>query len=131
MADWMTISDAVDAFDLYDLYSEIVDSYSENMNDESSVALELYDLLEEHEEEYEFAPNEAGDYSESLERNLKEAVANIFEEQGLGDILGDDFTDSAMDESDIADIYDGKAGRNPMARDDFDEDAFDDDEDDF
>lgn len=135
MAKWMTISEAVDALDLYDLYTEIVDSYSEGIEDESSLALELYDLLEEHEEEYEFSPNEDGDYSESLERNLKDAVAAIFEEQGLGEILGDEFLDSALDDDDIADIYDGKyeAGsrRNRLESDDFDEDDFDDDEPDY
>lgn len=105
MAKWMTISDAVDAFGLYDLFTEIVDSYSEDMDDQSSVASELLDLLEEHDEEYAFFADPDGDYAESFERNLRDAVGVIFEEYDLGDLPEDEFLDTAVDEDDLDDIY--------------------------
>ena len=105
MAKWMTISDAVDAFGLYDLFTDIVDSYSEDMDDQSAVASELLDLLEEHDEEYEFIADPDGDYAESFERNLRDAVAVIFEEYDLGDLPDDDFLDTAVDEDELDDIY--------------------------
>lgn len=124
MAKWMTINDAVDAFELYDLYSEIVDSYRDDTDDPGSVAAELYELLEEHEDVYEFSPDQDGEYDESFERNLREAVGVIFDEHGH--TIGDDYSDSAMDDDDIADIYDGKYEDRPN-RPDLDE--FDADED--
>ncbi len=108
MAQWMTITDAVDAFDLYDLFSEIVDSYSLEMDDPDSIASELIELLEEHEEEYEFVADPDGDYAESFERNLRDAVGFIFEEYNLGDLPEEDFDESAVDEDDLTDIYEDK-----------------------
>ncbi|MCA1795534.1 MAG: hypothetical protein ABR534_04520 [Desulfotignum sp.] len=108
MAQWMTITDAVDAFDLYDLFSEIVDSYSLEMDDPDSIASELIELLEEHEEEYEFAADSDGDYTESFERNLRDAVGAIFEEYNLGDLPEEDFDDTAVDEDDLTEIYEDK-----------------------
>ncbi|MEE4363905.1 MAG: hypothetical protein V2J08_08215 [Desulfotignum sp.] len=105
MAKWMTISDAVDAFGLYDLFTEIVDSYSEDMDDQSAVASELLDLLEEHDEAYEFFADPDGDYAESFERNLRDAVGAIFEEYDLGDLPEDEFLDTAVDEDELDDIY--------------------------
>ncbi|MCF8091945.1 MAG: hypothetical protein K9K21_00145 [Desulfotignum sp.] len=106
MAKWMTISDAVDAFDLYDLFSEIVDSYNEEMDDPDSIASELMDLLEEHEEEYEFFADPDGDYTESFERNLRDAVWAVFEEYGLGELPLDEFP--VPDEDDLTEIYEDK-----------------------
>ena len=108
MARWMTISDAVDAFDLYDLFSDIVDSYSEEMDDPDSLASELMELLEEHDEEYEFSADPDGDYTESFERNLRDAVGFIFEEFGLGELPEDTFVDPDVDEDDLTDIYEDK-----------------------
>ena len=105
MAKWMTISDAVDAFGLYDLFTEIVDSYSAEMDDQSSVASELLDLLEEHDEAYEFSAEPDGDYADSFERNLREAIGVIFEEYDLGDLPEDEFLDTAVDEDELDDIY--------------------------
>lgn len=103
MAKWMTIKDALEEFDLLDLLNEILDSYVEEKEDQVLIESELLDLLEEHEEEYEFVPDLDGDYSESFERNVKEALGIIVEEEGL--IPQDDFSDDAMDDVDIEDIY--------------------------
>lgn len=83
MAKHMTISDAVDAYDLYDFFSEFLDAYESDFYARSEIETELRDLIEEHEETYEFTPDEDGDYSESLERNLREALGIIFEEHGV------------------------------------------------
>ncbi|MBU0969237.1 MAG: hypothetical protein KKC20_01255 [Proteobacteria bacterium] len=130
MAERMTISDAVDAFSLYDLFSEILDSYGEEFDTQSSVASDLSDLIAEHEEDYEFFPDSDGDYSESFERNLKDAVAVIFEEHGLNmdfenDYSEDDYSEDDMDD-DIPGIYiDGfeeDPNQDPEDTTDFDED---------
>jgi hypothetical protein len=108
MARWMTISDAVDAFDLYDLFSDIVDSYSVEMDDPEAISSELMELLEEHDEEYEFSADPDGDYTESFERNLREAVGFIFEEFGMGELPANEFVDTDVDEDDLTDIYEDK-----------------------
>jgi hypothetical protein len=108
MPKWMTISDAVDAFDLYDLFSEIIDSYSEEMDDPDAIASELTELLEEHEEEYEFSADPDGDYAESFERNLRDAIGYLYEEFNLGELPVVDFDDPDVDEDDLTDIYDDK-----------------------
>ncbi|WP_024334382.1 hypothetical protein [Desulfotignum balticum] len=108
MSKWMTISEAVDAFDLYNLFSEIIDSYSDEMDDPEAVASELIELLEEHEEEYEFSSDSDGDYSESFERNLRDAIGYVFEEFNLGELPEVDYVDPDTDEDDLADIYDDK-----------------------
>ncbi|MBA3013237.1 MAG: hypothetical protein KKF12_00710 [Proteobacteria bacterium] len=130
MAEKMTISDAVDAFSLYDLFSEILDSYGEEFDIQSSVASDLFDLIAEHEEDYEFLPDSDGDYSESFERNLKEAVAVIFEEHGLNmdfesEYSEDEYSEEAMDDDDIPGLYSDEFEENsdPEDNDDFDEDA--------
>jgi hypothetical protein len=132
----MTISDAVDAFSLFDLYSEILDSYGEEFDTQSSVASDLYDLISEHEDEYEFSPDSEGDYAESFERNLKEAVSIIFEEHGLDGDFDIEFSTDAMDDDEISGIYiEGYKERPGLKEQHFDEsdesDAFDefDDED--
>jgi hypothetical protein len=133
MAQWMTITDAVDAFDLYDLFSEIVDSYSLEMDDPDSIASELIELLEEHEEEYEFTADADGDYTESFERNLRDAVGFIFEEYNLGDLPEVDFDDSAVEEDDLTDIYEDKFDdgikQNGVDLEPFEDDPEDDDAD--
>lgn len=108
MARWMTISDAVDAFDLYDLYSDIVDSFSEEMDDPDATASELMELLEEHDEEYEFSADPDGDYAESFERNLRDAIGLIFDEFGLGELPESEFDDPDVAEDDLTDIYEDK-----------------------
>ena len=108
MPKWMTISEAVDAFDLYDLFSEIIDSYSEEMDDPEAIASELTELLEEHEEEYEFSADPDGDYAESFERNLRDAIGYLFEEFNLGELPEIEFDDPDVDDDDLTDIYDDK-----------------------
>jgi hypothetical protein len=108
MSKWMTISEAVDAFDLYNLFSEIIDSYSDEMDDPEAVASELIELLEEHEEAYEFSSDSDGDYAESFERNLRDAIGYVFEEFNLGELPEVDYVDPDTDEDDLADIYDDK-----------------------
>ncbi|WP_022668673.1 hypothetical protein [Desulfospira joergensenii] len=103
MAKWMTIKDALEEFDLLDLFNDILESYGEEKEDPVFIESELRDLLEEHEEEYEFVPDPDDDYSESFERNLKEALVVISEEEGLRD--QDDFSEDALDDVDIEDIY--------------------------
>lgn len=126
MAEKMTISDAVDAFGLYALFSEIIDSYGEEFDTQSSVTSDLYDLIAEHEEDYEFLPDSEGDYSESFERNLKEAVSIIFEELGLEMDFEDDYSEDAIDDDEIPGLFiDGfeeDATRNSEDLDELDED---------
>lgn len=105
MAKHMTISDAVDAYDLYDFFSEFLDAYESDFYARSEIETELRDLIEEHEETYEFTPDEDGDYSESLERNLREALGIIFEEHGVEHLFDDEFADEALDDEDLAGIY--------------------------
>ena len=113
MAKYMTIYDAVDAFNLYDSFNDILDTYETEFYARSEIEADLRDLIEEHEETYEFTPDEDGDYTYSLERNLKEALGFIFEEHGV-DFLDDEFTDDAMDDDDIAGIYNDGLEDDPM-----------------
>ncbi len=126
MAKWMTISDAVEKFDLFDMFSDIVESYMDNIDDHSAIELELYDLLEEHEEEYEFVPDSDGDYAESFERNLREAVSIIFDEHGISEMLLDEYPDDDdIDDDEIVGIYDSEfeqgVEQNEVDLDDMDE----------
>nr|WP_320014976.1 hypothetical protein [uncultured Desulfobacter sp.] len=121
MAKKMTIFDAVEAFDLYELYEEIIDAYETDFYARSEMDADLRDLIEEHEELYEFSVDEDDGYTESFERNLKEAISIIFDDHGLDIQLDDQF----MDGDDI-DVYDdepigGSPNRNE-GEDDFDED---------
>ncbi len=120
MSKWMTISDAVDAFDLYDLFSEIIDSYSDEMDDPDAVASELTELLEEHEEEYEFSADSDGEYAESFERNLRDAIGYVFEEFNLGELPDVEFDDPDVGEDDLTDIYNDKFDDNIEHRVDLD-----------
>jgi len=122
MAKKMTIFDAVEAFELDDLYEDILDAYEVDFYAQSEVDADLRDLLEEHEEIYEFSADEDDDYAESFERNLKEAISMIFDDYGLDVQLDDPF----MDGEDDIDVYDDEPlgdspGRNEN-KGDFDED---------
>jgi hypothetical protein len=102
MAKKMTVFDAVEAFELDDLYEDILDAYEPDFYAQSEVDADLRDLLEEHEEIYEFSADEDDDYAESFERNLKEAISMIFDDYGLDVQLDDPF----MDVGDDIDVYD-------------------------
>lgn len=117
MGKHMTISDAVDAFDLYDFFNEILDAYETDFYARSEIDTELRDLIEEHEETYEFIPDEDGEWAESLERNLREALGMIFEEHGVEHLFDDEFSDEAMDDEDIAGIYNDGLEEDEMAED--------------
>lgn len=105
MAEKMTIYDAIDAFELYDLFNEILDAYETDFYTRSEIETDLRDLIEEHDDLYEFVPDEEGKFADSFERNLKEALGLIFEEHGVEVLFDDEFMDEAMDDEDIAGIY--------------------------
>lgn len=104
MAKKMTIFDAVEAFELYDLYEDIIDAYEAEFYTRSEMEADLRDLIEEHEEIYEFSADDDGDYAESFERNLKEAISIIFDDHGLDVDLDDEY----MDDDDM-DVYDDES----------------------
>ena len=105
MAKKMTLCNAVDAFELYDLFNEILDTYEADFYTRAQIDADLKDLLEENEDIYEFTPDENGEYAESLERNLKEALSLIFEEHGVEHAFDDEFMEDAMDDDEIEGIY--------------------------
>ena len=123
MAKKMTIFDAVEAFELYDLYEDIIDAYESDFYAQSEIQADLRDLIEENEEIYEFSADEDDDYAESFERNLKEAISIIFDDHGLDVQFDDEF----MDGDDI-DVYDDEPLDGRSDRDE-DDDSFGDDED--
>ena len=96
MEEKLTIQLAVEQFDLYDLYNEIVDSYTDDLEDPS--VSDLYDLIEEYDEEFEFTPDENGDYTASFERNLREAIATIIESEENLSFVDDEFEDDQVPE---------------------------------
>jgi hypothetical protein len=70
---------------------------------------DLRDLIEEHDEIYEFSADDDDGYAESFERNLKEAIGIIFDDHGL-DVQSDE---SFLEEDDL-DVYDDEPmGANP------------------
>ena len=105
MAEKMTIFDAVEAFDFYDLFQEILDNYETDFYTRSEIDTDLRDLIEEHDDTYEFSPDDEGEFAESFERNLKEALTLIFDEHGVEHLLDEEFMDEAMDDDEIAGIY--------------------------
>ena len=123
MAEKLTISDAIEAFELYDLYEEIIEAYEADFYTRSEMEADLRDLIEEHDEIYEFSPDEDDGYAESFERNLKEAISMIFDDHGLDIELDEEF----MDGDDI-DVYDDEPMGDSPGRGE-DEDAFGEDED--
>ncbi len=102
MAEKMTIFDALEAYELYDLYEDIIDvCESEFYSQSEEVEADLRDLIEENDDVYEFTPDEEGDYSESFERNLKEAISIIFDDHGLEAQFEEDFMDEDMADDDM------------------------------
>ncbi len=102
MGDKLTILLAVEEFELYHLYNEIIDSYIDDLEDPS--VSDLRELLEEYDNEFEFVSDTNGDYTKSFERNLREAIATIiesvedlsfvddeFENDGIPEIYGENF----------------------------------------
>lgn len=98
----LTIQAAVEAFEFYHLYNEVIDSYAGDLDDPS--ISDLHELIDEHEEVFEFVPDSKGEYTKSFERNLRQAVAAIieiaedltfvddeFEDDEIPEIYGDDF----------------------------------------
>lgn len=88
----LTIQNAVEEFELYELYNDVIESYGEDLEDPSLVS-DLYDLIDEYEEEYEFWPDTAGNYSESFEENLMEAIINIVGENDDMVFIDDGYSD--------------------------------------
>ncbi|MFH2093623.1 MAG: hypothetical protein ABIJ31_14790 [Pseudomonadota bacterium] len=88
----MTIQDAVEELDLYDVYNDIIESYADELEDPSLVS-DLYDLIDEYDEEFEFWADSDGDYTDSFEKNLKEAIETIVEEEDSLSFIDDDYTD--------------------------------------
>ncbi|WP_320040319.1 hypothetical protein [uncultured Desulfobacter sp.] len=125
MAKKMTIFDAVEVFELYDLYEDIIDAYEADFYDQSEMEADLRDLIEEHDEIYEFSIDEDDGYAESFERNLKEAISIIFDDHGLDAQLDDDFLDGDDIEGYDDEPLIGSSGQNE------DEDDFGEDEDDM
>lgn len=123
MAKKMTIFDAVEAFELYDLYEDIIDAYEANFYARAEMEADLRDLIEEHDEIYEFSEEEDDDYAESFERNLKEAISIIFDDHGLDAQL-----DDALMDGDDMDVYDDDPIEGGPGQDE-DEGAFGEDED--
>ncbi len=105
MAEKMTIFEAVEAFELYDLFQEILDTYETDFYTRTQIDTDLRDLIEEHEDIYEFTRDDEGKFAESFERNLKDALNMIFEEHGVEQLFDDEFMDEAMDDDEIAGIY--------------------------
>jgi hypothetical protein len=96
----LTIQDALEEFECYDLYNDIIESYGEELEDPSLVS-DLYDLIDEYEEKYDFFPDSDGDYTESFERNLRDAITTIVEENEALSFVDEDFA-----EEDIPEIFD-------------------------
>lgn len=96
----LTVQLAVEEFELYDLYTDIIESYGQELEDPSLVS-DLYDLIDEDEEEYKFWPDLNGDFSDSFERNLREAITTIVE--GNEDLVFMD--DDYSDDDQISEIY--------------------------
>lgn len=86
----LTIQLALEEFELYGLYNDIIESYGDVLEDPSLVS-DLYDLIDEYEEEFEFWPDEDNDFSESFERNLKDAITTIVEESEDLVLIDDDY----------------------------------------
>src|SRR3989339_632875 len=104
----LTIQDALEEFEFYDLYNDIIESYGEELEDPSLVS-DLYDLIDEYEEKYDFFPDPDGDYTESFERNLRDAITTIVEEneelsfvdEDIPEIFDEDFDDEKDFELDM------------------------------
>jgi len=95
MAKRLTVQLAVEEFELYDLYNDIIESYGQELEDPSLVS-DLYDLIDEYEEEYEFWSDSDGDFSESFERNLRDAITTIVEGNEDLVFVDDDYSDDVQ-----------------------------------
>ncbi len=111
MAKWMTIKEALEELDMFALYDDVIESWINELENLSPLEVDLNDLLEEHDEEYEFFQDQDGDWTESFERNLKEAITIILEEQGH--IVDDEFSNGAMDDEDMDDLYEDGFDEDP------------------
>lgn len=125
MTKMLTIQNAVEEFELYDLYNDIIETYGEELEDPSLVS-DLYDLIDESEEEYEFYSDSDGDYSESFERNLRDAITTIVEENEALSFVNDDFEDD-----DIPEIFDEALEEDPKEEFDLDFDEEEEEPEDF
>ena len=96
MSEKLTIQRAVEKFDLYDLYNDIIDSYSEDLEDPS--VTDLYELLDEYEEPFIFHVDEKGNVADSFEKNLREAIATIIESEEELSFVDDEFEDDEIPE---------------------------------
>lgn len=122
----MTIQLAVEEFELYDLYNDIIESYGEDLDDPSLVS-DLYDLIDEYEEEFDFWPDSEGDFSDSFERNLRDAITTIVEENDDLQFSDDEFPE----DDDIPEVYDEDFDKIPDDFEDDDEDEETEKPDDF
>ena len=119
----LTIQDAVEEFDLFDLYNEVIESFADELEDPSLVS-DLYDLIDEYEEEFEFTKDSEGDLSASFERNLRDAIMTIVEEtEALA------FVDDEFDDDEIPELYEDDYESDSEEYDDVDleedEDSYD------
>ncbi|OGR21123.1 MAG: hypothetical protein A3J85_02030 [Desulfobacula sp. RIFOXYA12_FULL_46_16] len=121
----LTIQDALEEFEFYDLYNDIIESYGEELEDPSLVS-DLYDLIDEYEEKYDFFPDPDGDYTESFERNLRDAITTIVEENEELSFVDEDFADE-----DIPEIFDEDFDDEKDFELDMDEEEEDEDPEDF
>lgn len=117
----LTIQDALEEFECYDLYNDIIESYGEELEDPSLVS-DLYDLIDEYEEKYEFFPDPDGDYTESFERNLRDAITTIVEENEALSFVDEDFADEDIPEIFDEDFDDSKDFELDMDEEEEDED---------
>ena len=116
----LTIQLAVEEFELYDLYSDIIESYSDDLDDPS--LSDMYELIEEYEETFEFYPNAKGDFSASFEKNLREAIATIIE-----NIENLSFVDDEFEDDEVPEIYGDEFDRDASGFDlNEDEDLYED-----
>ncbi|MCF6246963.1 MAG: hypothetical protein L3J69_06330 [Desulfobacula sp.] len=114
----LTIQLAVEEFKFYDLYNEIIDSYTEDLDDPT--VFDLYELIVEYDEEYEFLPDLKGNYTASFERNLRQAIATIIERAEELSFVDDEFEDDEVPEI-YGENFDNDSGK-------FDLDSEDDEE---
>ncbi len=121
----LTIQDALEEFEFYDLYNDIIESYGEELEDPSLVS-DLYDLIDEYEEKYDFFPDPDGDYTESFERNLRDAITTIVEENEELSFVDEDFADE-----DIPEIFDEDFDDSKNFELDLDEEEEDEEPEDF
>ncbi len=117
----ITIQIAVEEFDFYGLYNEIIDSYADDLKDPS--VSDLYELMEEYDEEYEFLPDAKGNYTTSFERNLRQAIATIIENAEELSFVDDEFENDEIPEI-YGEEFDNESGEFGLDIDDDEEDLY-------